>query len=224
MKLSVVIPAYNEQKTIADAVRLVNDVLHPDEILVVDDCSVDMTRDILKELSYEIPELFIVMNRQNRGHGESVMRGLRQARGEYVLYLDADNQIHPNSLDGIDYRGFDVVEGVRMYRKDKLFRHFISFMLRVLIWIGHGYHVRDANCPFKLYRRTALQKALGRVPLSYIIPIACLGVILRQQGARVAELDVYHRSYQGKRTGFLQSVNKKSILFCYKAFLELWEI
>jgi len=192
MKLSIVIPAFNEEKTIGAVI---------DEIIVVNDASTDAT-------------LKILTNKKNMGHAKSVIRGLKKAKGDYVLYMDADNQIKPESLD------YDMISGYRIHRQDKLFRKIVSLILKVTIFLRHGYIIKDSNCPFKVIKRPQLALLLKSLPKDCIVPSICMEILARRMGMRVVEIPVYHFSYE-KREGSLQSINKKSMTMFWKAFLEV---
>src|SRR5258705_557766 len=216
MKLTVVIPAYNEEDNIRDAVVDVSKAYPDAEILVVDDASTDRTYQILMEMNTK--NLRVIPNVKNEGNGFSVVRALKAAHGDYILYIDADRQLDINFPGGM---GYDIISGWRKSRSDKPFRKFISFCLKLTIKLRYGYWVKDANCPFKIYRKSSLLLLLSKLPRSYVIPIACLEVLARKEKLLVATLPLYHKPYQGIRHGFLQSINKKSLTFIFNAFLEI---
>src|SRR5262249_23420940 len=87
-KLSVVIPVYNERQWIRELLRRVQAVPIPKEIVIVDDCSTDGTRDILREL--EGPGVRLVLQEHNQGKGAALREGFRHASGNVVLVQDAD--------------------------------------------------------------------------------------------------------------------------------------
>ena len=193
MKLSIIIPAYNEEDTIADVVK---------EVIVVNDASTDKT-------------LKILTNLKNKGHAETVVRGLKSAKGTYVFYEDSDNQMKLSTLD------FDLISGYRVHRQDKLFRKVVSLILRLVIFVRHGYYIRDANCPFKVFKRSSLRLLMKELPKGSIIPSICLEILARRHGMKTVEISVEHYPYVKKRTGSLQSVNKKSLTMFWKALLEV---
>ena len=117
MKLSIIIPCYNEQSTIKEIINKINS--QPDidkEIIVVDDCSVDKTKEILEN---EIKESVhkIIFNNQNYGKGYSIRKGIENSSGDYILIQDADLEYDPSDykkllnpiIDGVA----DVVYGSR---------------------------------------------------------------------------------------------------------------
>lgn len=218
MKLSVVIPAYNEEKDIEQAVLEVENSFSQPEIIIVNDASTDRTLEILNRL--KLPNLKVLTNSQNRGHGYSVVRGLREATGDYILYIDADRQIALNKF----VVGFDVVSGSRIHRNDKLFRKFISFCLKTTNLIFHRYYIKDANCPFKIYKRGVLKTLLSKVPETYIVPIACMEVIARDYKFKTLTIPTPHKPYDGVRKGFLQILNLQALKFFSSAFFEVVRI
>lgn len=233
MKLSVVIPAYNEEADIKEAVldvyyNLINKGFSF-EIIVVNDASTDNTLTELNfcKLAFEGEKsvsLKVLTNDKNKGHGYSVIRGLWEAEGEYILYIDADRQIGLDVLFNYNndkIEGFDFASGWRINRQDKLFRKVISFFLKTTIFFRFGYFIRDANCPFKIYRKDALLPLLLEVPESKIIPIACLDVLARKNNLKIKIVKTPHKPYRGIRKGFLQLPDKAFFKFCYNAFNEI---
>lgn len=220
--VSVVIPVYNEQKDIRDALMDVIKVLPDAEIILVNDCSTD---DTLLELQRFVLEtegkvnLRVLMNEKNLGHGRSVVRGLKEATKDYILYIDADRQIELNFDEIPD--DFDFVSGWRIHRYDKPFRKVISFCLKMTNLLYHRMYIKDANCPFKIYKKTSLISLLDELPKTYIVPIACLEVLARKHKLDTYTIKTPHLPYNGIREGFLQLPDKKFFQFCWKAFKEV---
>ncbi len=103
MKLSVIIPAYNEADTIREVWERVAAVTYPAalEVIVVDDGSVDGTRDILLGIDDPGKILRVLENTRNLGKGASVLRALGEARGDIVIVQDADLELDPQDIPGL---------------------------------------------------------------------------------------------------------------------------
>ena len=94
-KLSVVMPCYNERKTIRDIVAQVLSQPFDIELLIVDDGSKDGTRDILAELAAQYPQVRVLLQEKNQGKGAALRRGFQEATGDLVLVQDADLEYDP---------------------------------------------------------------------------------------------------------------------------------
>ncbi len=169
MDYSVVIPAYNEEKTVERAIRETAAVFNPlskqYEIIIVDDGSTDATAKIVDLLSNELPMLKLVRHETNRGKGGAVRTGVMNASGEFVLFLDSDLSTHPAEAPAFIAKmgESDIVIGSRRipgaviakpqpwYRS--LSGRAINFIIRHFLKLPH----RDTQCGFKMFRREAAQ-------------------------------------------------------------------
>jgi dolichol-phosphate mannosyltransferase len=169
MKLSVVIPAHNEEDSIAETVRavaarLVEDAI-PYEIVVVDDASRDRTPAIVAQLSDADPNVRYLLNPYPNGFGFAVRAGLEIFTGDAVAIVMADLSDHPDDLVAY-YRlieaGYDCAFGSRFmtggatydYPQFKLIMNrLVNWGIRVLF--GHGYN--DTTNAFKAYRREVIE-------------------------------------------------------------------
>ncbi len=97
MKLSVVMPVYNERETILEILDRVRAVEVSKEIIIVDNCSTDGTREIVEEIDY--PEVRKILQDRNRMKGNSVKKGIRAAGGEYTIIQDADLEYDPRDYE-----------------------------------------------------------------------------------------------------------------------------
>jgi len=166
MRLSVVIPVYNEVDTLESVVHAVRDCGVPDaQIVVVDDCSSDGTVELLKsELSDKID--VIAYHEENRGKGAALRTGINAAKGESIVFQDADLEYNPKDIARMlqikEETGCDVVYGSRFLGKgysevSPAWHHFINDLLTRFSNLFTGYPLTDMETCYKLFPRSFLQ-------------------------------------------------------------------
>lgn len=175
MKLSIIIPVFNEEKTITDLIKKVAAVKFPNaekEIVIINDCSTDGTAQKLQQLAKSVPDLTIITHSKNQGKGAAVRTGFAKATGDYIVIQDADLEYDPNQLpmlfkpiqEGIAA----VVYGTRLKRLPHLHKEesrgrfllhylgnrFLSFITSALYlqWIT------DMETCYKIFPRAFLKK------------------------------------------------------------------
>lgn len=165
LKLSVVIPVYNERETIRELYERVQAVPIDKEILLVDDFSTDGTREIVRELAGDTTRVFL--HDRNRGKGAALRTGFRNARGNIVIVQDADLEYdpaqYPKLLQPILDGKADVVYGSRFvtgdYRRVLLFWHMVgNRFLTLLSNMLTNLNLTDMETCYKVFRREVLQK------------------------------------------------------------------
>jgi glycosyltransferase involved in cell wall biosynthesis len=192
--LSIVIPAYNEAENIREAVTEVLAGLPVAvtavEIIIVDDGSRDATAAVSRELAAADDRITLLVHGENRGKGAALQTGFARARMEWVLFMDADLQIHISELDAfLPYTGgFDIIAGFRVGRQDSLARRLFSRVFAGIVSLGLGVRLKDLNCPFKLIRRSLLDGCRFRTT-GFAIDVE-LVQIAQGSGCRIKELPV----------------------------------
>ncbi len=201
--LTAVMPTYNEatgiRETLSAWLRELARLGVPYELRVYDDGSRDGTGDAVAALAREAPSLVLV-RQENRGHGPTVLRGYREARGEWVFQTDSDDEMGPEFLPAVwaARERADLVLGYRDDRKSPVGRRVISTVARWSVRLLFGGRLRDVNAPYRLHRRSALAALLPRVPADTFAPNVILAGLFARAGYRIVEVPV---SYRTRRTG-----------------------
>jgi glycosyltransferase involved in cell wall biosynthesis len=164
-KLSVIIPAYNEERTIREILARVAALPVPKEIIVVDDCSRDQTREILKELA-DAGDLHAIFKTQNEGKGAALRTGFQRATGDIVVVQDADLEYDPRDilplLKPLLAGEADVVYGSRFLHEkphDKsLIHRFGNWALTFASNVTTGLKLTDMETCYKAFKREVLTK------------------------------------------------------------------
>jgi dolichol-phosphate mannosyltransferase len=161
MKLSVLIPVFNEEDSVADVVCRVAAVDLPLEIIVVDDASTDASRARLAEL--RVPQLVVLRHAENRGKGAAVRTALAAASGDAVVIQDADLEYYPEDfpalLAPLAAGLADVVYGVRDLSSQPLVRRLGNRLLTVTTNLLYGTTLSDMETCYKMVR-TPVAKGL----------------------------------------------------------------
>jgi dolichyl-phosphate beta-glucosyltransferase len=169
--LTVVLPAYNESHRLPATLREAREYLDGRflryEVLVVDDGSADATARIVEQTALTWPQLRLLRQPNNRGKGAAVRRGCLEARGDLVLYTDADLATPLNEVEAMlpQFRNgrYKAVVGVRTYQENESkWRRIIGLGLQILAHlIVFEKAVLDSQCGFKCFSREVAQKLFG---------------------------------------------------------------
>lgn len=195
--LSLVIPAYNEEACIENAINEATealDGLHIDyELLVVDDGSSDATASIVQRLQETHARLRLLKQGRNQGYGAALRRGFQEATKECTAFTDADCQFDLKEikllLEKISTN--DVVCGIRVKRQDPLRRLIYSRTYNHIVRLLLGTQVRDCDCALKVFR-TSILRDLTISTDGFLVNADLLSQI-RAKELRIAEVGVTHR-------------------------------
>ncbi len=197
--LSIVVPIYNEEESLPFLVNQLLEVLEPMEetfeLVLVNDGSSDNSAEVIKKLSFEIPELVGVLLRKNYGQTAAMAAGFDISAGEIVVTLDGDLQNDPADIPLLVKKiraGFDLVSGWRYRRQDAaISRKLPSKIANRLIGKVTGVRLNDYGCSLKAYRKEVLTDMRLYGELHRFLP-----VLANIEGARITEVKVNHRARQ----------------------------
>ena len=225
MRLTVVIPVYNEESTLAETVEGVLKLRSPGlglELVIVDDCSKDSSRAVSERLAADHPEIKLCFHEKNRGKGAALRTGFLAATGDYVGIQDADMEYDPRDylkmIRPLDEGRADVVLGSRYLRREDriVLRWWHTAMNRFLTWLSNVFSdidVTDMETCYKLFRREIIQKIAPRLKEERFgfepEVVARVARLARKEGLRVAEVAISYRprSFKdGKKIGWRDGV------------------
>ena len=199
MKISLIIPCFNEEESLPLLVQEIDRVIDSEnldaEVLLVDDGSRDATPDLIPERPHKLDPIATkrIIFRRNHGQTAAMLAGIDHASGDVLVPLDADLQNPPSEIPKLLAKleeGYDVVSGWRKDRQDKaLTRKLPSRIANWLIGKIGGLPLHDYGCSLKAYRREVIQGVRLYGEMHRFIPIYA-----KWQGARVTEIPVEHRA------------------------------
>jgi len=230
IKLSVIIPIYNEEKTIADVVNRVLAVELPGlekEIIISNDGSRDSSATVIAELERQYSD-FVKAHTSliNIGKGAAVRLGFEVATGDIFLIQDADLELSPSDypalLAPILSGETDVVYGSRFLNKSNKipFRiHFSNWFLTILTNLLYGGHLTDMATNYKVFRREVIQSIQLRSARFEFEPEVTIKLLLA--GYQIVEVPISYTPrniYEGKKIGWIDGIEYVYTLLKYRFF------
>ncbi len=196
MKLSVVIPIYNEEENINllyDELKgVLNSLEHDHEIVFVDDGSSDGSLSLLEKIQEQDEHAMVVSFRRNFGQTAAMSAGFDYATGDVIVTMDGDMQNDPHDipmfLEKMD-EGYELVSGWRHDRQDPfLNRRLPSMIANKIISVVTGVHLHDYGCTLKTFRKEITQGIRLYGEMHRFIPAIASGV-----GGKITEVKANHR-------------------------------
>ncbi len=197
--LSIFFPCYNDGGTIASmvlgAMLTASEITDDYEVIVIDDGSSDFSRDILRKLEADYPEVKTVFHEKNRGYGGALRSGFAAATKDFIFYTDGDAQYDVRELKKLaaglaNDPTVDVVQGYKTKRLDPWYRLLIGKVYQNTMKVLFGLKITDVDCDFRLIRR----KVFDNVKLVNDSGVICLELVKKIQdgGYRFTEVPVNH--------------------------------
>lgn len=222
-KISLVLPAHNEEPNIRPVVEEAKQVLPTAftdyEIIVVNDGSKDRTLEIAQEMENEDSHVRVVNHPVNRGYGAALTSGFNAASGDYIMFMDSDRQFDINDIHRLTpfVEEYDIVAGYRIKRSDPAHRLLNAKIFGMAVMLMFDVHIKDLDCAFKIFRADVLRginlESPGALINTEILTKA------RAQGSTMNQVGVNHYPrLEGEQSG----ASIKVVLRAFKEILRLW--
>lgn len=159
MNFSIVIPVYNEKKNIGILIKEITEYIDEKfkyEIIIVDDCSDDGSKETLSKLSKE-ENLNVIFHNKNMGQSFSILTGIKRASYKNILTIDGDLQNDPRDINMLLYNyfenGYDLVSGIRKKRKDSYIKIISSVLANYIRSLILKDNCKDTGCSLKIFSK-----------------------------------------------------------------------
>jgi len=209
IKLTLIIPAYNEEKIIGETLESILNFLssktYPWEVIVVDDGSRDKTSTIVK--TFEKQGVRLISFTRNKGKGAAIRAGVKKSRGEFIIFSDADLSVPIENIDKflLELRKNDVVIGSRRIKGSKILIHqpwlresmgrVFTFLTRVIL----NSKISDFTCGFKGFRREVALDIFGKAKLERWAYDAEILFLAKKRGNKIAEMPIFWKNREDTR-------------------------
>ena len=214
--LSIIIPAYKEEKRIGKTLIEIDKYLSSQsygyEIIVVCDGSPDQTAEVVRGMSSKISNLRLIDNKENHGKGYVVRQGLKEAKGEYRVFTDADNS---TSIDQVEKlfpefkNGYEVVigsrdiEGAIISVSQPWWRIMLGNVFNLMVQTISGlWGIWDTQCGFKGFTEKAVQEILPKCLVNRFSFDVEILVIAKKMGYKVKEIPIVWANDENSTVGF----------------------
>jgi glycosyltransferase involved in cell wall biosynthesis len=221
MKISIVIPIYNEEESVGTLyekiLNTMNKLPYDYEIIAVDDGSTDNTFNKLKEIASKDKRLKVISFKRNYGQTAAMFAGFQHASGDVVITMDADLQNDPADIPILIEKineGYDVVSGWRKDRKDPFFsRTLPSKIANYIISNATGVYLHDYGCSLKAYKKDIAKNFRLYGDMHRFLPALAKGL-----GAKITEVPVSHhpRLYGKSKYGIGRTIRVILDIFLVK--------
>jgi len=204
LKLSLIIPAFNEESSIKILYKEIIEYAsgYDYEIIFIDDGSTDKTLEMMRAIALEDTCVRVISLRKNFGKSSALQIGFEEADGDIVFTMDADLQDNPKEIpkfiEAIN-EGYDLVTGWKQKRHDPISKTIPSKLFNFVTSKTFGLKLHDYNCGFKAYRKEVVKEIDVYGEMHRYIP-----ALAKAKGFKIKEISVEHRAreYGKSKYGF----------------------
>jgi len=226
--VTVCIPVLNESevvaKVISDWLDVVKKLPKGSGILIEDGGSTDGTKLILKKLGDKNKLLKVIYRSNPDGFGNATRRLLKTPTTEWIFFTDGDGQYVPNDFWKLWNRrdGHDLIKGIKLGRKDSMFRRGISYIWSSIIQVMFGLFISDINAAFLLMRRSELIKIIDEVRFLKVLAITEIVIrMLMNNSIKSDDIHILHRKRIGGKSRALPNYKIWIVIFSHLNGLRL---
>lgn len=223
--LIIIMPVYNEESIIKSVLyswltKL--DSMHLNyEIHVYNDGSKDRTAEIIANCSAEYPEKIIVHNKQNSGHGPTILQGYLENADQtkWLFQIDSDNEMKPDFFDLLwnQRMNYDFLAGKRDGRRQHFSRKIISFISRLCVRLFYGKSIWDVNTPYRLMRTETFKEIFKMLPRNTFAPNVIISGMAAKEKFRCFEIPI---PQQNRQTGEVSIKKWKLFKAAIRSFMQ----
>lgn len=220
IKLSVIVPCYNEAERFKDGVdhflNYLNRRLYTWELILVNDGSQDSTRSLIKDASAKNKNVKLVSYSKNRGKGYAIIQGVKLAKGKYILFSDLDHSVPISTIDSFfKYfeKGCDVVIGSRrvkgamFMKRQSLIRDTLGRGFTLLVRIFIDWDVKDATCGFKAFTNLAAKELFRAITIYDWAFDAEILFLCKKYSFNYAQAPVVWKDVKGSKVSLAKDVS-----------------
>jgi dolichyl-phosphate beta-glucosyltransferase len=238
MKLSIIIPVYNEEERLAptfkDLVSFMDKQNYFWEVVFVNDGSKDGTVELIKKLSRGRNNIRLINNKENQGKGAVVKQGMLAGKGDWLLFMDADNSTkieeinkfwsYTNSFEVLI--GSRYIKGSKILSKQPVSRRILSRMGNILVQLLLTPGIKDTQCGFKLFSKNATEKIFPKIKVKKWSLDLEIMAICKSNGIKIKEIPSIWKEGPGSKLKVAKTATRtfsdlfkikfKQIKGCYK--------
>ncbi len=219
IKLSIVVPCYNEQERLDDGLRHILSYLKQQtyswELILVDDGSSDNTLGLIRAAAKKNKNINVISYKKNKGKGYAIVQGVKLAKGKYILFSDVDHSV-PISTIGTFYKyfdeGYDAVIGSRRVKGSKLIikqnpiRENLGRGFTLLVRLFIDWPIQDATCGFKAFTNKSAKKLFSAISIYNWAFDAELLFLCKRYGYRYKQAPVEWQDVRGSKVSLTRDI------------------